>query len=742
MKNWGRMPGQVTVFVSAALFMILTLLCTSLESARVSAFRYYLKTAADSAVFSVFSNYHRELLDRYHLFFLEDNGRLAQEAETFLTYYGQPDQGLLTGGTHFFRFQTESVQLSDCVYAMDDGGRPFREEILEYMKYGLVETAAEQVRDKLDTAQQCSEVMNITKQLMPLAGQVFELENQYVQLKEHTEGISAAAVRTEQELQTVQELLEEQEKQQGKIDELEKQAASASGAQQLAGQLQVQAEKLELKGITDRLDTAVSQAEQNRKILLQLADDSDGCLKQIQEKTESLKENFTPVAAEIEEMLPRLTGVMRGAAREQADSITAYTEDSGERKKLADQTGEKLSALTAFLQENTIPELLEEINESEKKEEEKAGNEGEKTEEGEEAKQQPDGDDQLTDCLSQLREKGENLWPDQLETAEEPMETGLLDQVKELIAHGVIGLVIGEEERLSDRQIEEEELPSIAIRQEEDETGAAEPGAQAETDGSGILDSLYETAAFNEYIIQVMPSYRDSMESEEGGSYDLEYVLGTGSTDRENLGEALEKLLLLRGGMNLVYLMGDEEKKAEAGAAAAAVTGILGLAPLTELVKWLILAAWALAEAVTDVRALVQGDTVSFIKSSSEWNTALFAEKGAEAFLETEKENMASSGQSGGSGMDYLAYIRILLYLTPQDRKLYRCMDMVQWNIRRNDPDFSLSRCIYQAVLWAEVQAEQIFITLPFAGYGLSASGYRFTVSADRSYPGSDSSAK
>ena len=66
----GRLPAHITVFVSAALIMILALLCTSLESARVSALRYYMKTAADAALFSLFSEYHSELMERYHLFFL------------------------------------------------------------------------------------------------------------------------------------------------------------------------------------------------------------------------------------------------------------------------------------------------------------------------------------------------------------------------------------------------------------------------------------------------------------------------------------------------------------------------------------------------------------------------------------------------------------------------------------------------------------------------------------------------
>lgn len=135
-----RQPAQITVFVSMALVVILTLLCTSLESARVSVLRYYIRTAAESSVFSVFSEYHRELLDRYHLFFLEDDGSLEQSAREYLTYYEQPSKELMVGGMHFYPFETDELWMEESVYALDQGASPVEDEIMEYMKFGIAET--------------------------------------------------------------------------------------------------------------------------------------------------------------------------------------------------------------------------------------------------------------------------------------------------------------------------------------------------------------------------------------------------------------------------------------------------------------------------------------------------------------------------------------------------------------------------------------------------------------------------
>ena len=63
--------GQITVFVSIILMLLFAFLCVLMESARTAGARWYLQMAASSAMDSVFSQYHRELWDRYRLLFAE-----------------------------------------------------------------------------------------------------------------------------------------------------------------------------------------------------------------------------------------------------------------------------------------------------------------------------------------------------------------------------------------------------------------------------------------------------------------------------------------------------------------------------------------------------------------------------------------------------------------------------------------------------------------------------------------------
>ena len=73
--------GQITVFVSMILMLLFAFLCVLMESARTAGARWYLQMAASSSMDSVFSQYHRQLWDRYRLLFAEYETGAEMEAD-------------------------------------------------------------------------------------------------------------------------------------------------------------------------------------------------------------------------------------------------------------------------------------------------------------------------------------------------------------------------------------------------------------------------------------------------------------------------------------------------------------------------------------------------------------------------------------------------------------------------------------------------------------------------------------
>lgn len=324
-----RQPAQITVFVSMALVVILTLLCTSLESARVSVLRYYIRTAAESSVFSVFSEYHRELLDRYHLFFLEDDGSLEQSAREYLTYYEQPSKELMVGGMHFYPFETDELWMEESVYALDQGASPVEDEIMEYMKFGMVETLVDQVKDKLQMGQQCQEMMDAVDQITASAGDVLDLENQYVMLKETAEDLQFAANEAVDAYQELKPLIRAKSDLEQRVEALEKE--SDEGDEEIAASLRTELRKArkELSEVCKRLDQAVGQVRGKEKTMGELTKTSDSCLEQIQQSTERLMVQLEPPLSKLEQLKPQLSDEFLQAANQQTEAVEAYTKDNG-----------------------------------------------------------------------------------------------------------------------------------------------------------------------------------------------------------------------------------------------------------------------------------------------------------------------------------------------------------------------------------------------------------------------------
>ena len=84
--------GEVTVFVSLMLAVLLFFFQACLQSARFAFLRSQTQEALELAEYSVLSEYHRELFDRYGLLYVdlgygngqEDTGYLEQRFRSFL----------------------------------------------------------------------------------------------------------------------------------------------------------------------------------------------------------------------------------------------------------------------------------------------------------------------------------------------------------------------------------------------------------------------------------------------------------------------------------------------------------------------------------------------------------------------------------------------------------------------------------------------------------------------------------
>src|SRR5699024_5094470 len=99
--------------------------------------------------------------------------------------------------------------------------------------------------------------------------------------------------------------------------------------------------------------------------------------------------------------------------------------------------------------------------------------------------------------------------------------------------------------------------------------GGTAPGG---SHSSGASGGLAERLFTGEYCGQFFRHFLDEAPGNEMGmAYQMEYLVCGEMEDRENLGEAAARLLALREGLNLIHILGDAGKRAQARELAAVI---------------------------------------------------------------------------------------------------------------------------------------------------------------------------
>ncbi len=213
--------------------------------------------------------------------------------------------------------------------------------------------------------------------------------------------------------------------------------------------------------------------------------------------------------------------------------------------------------------------------------------------------------------------------------------------------------------------------------------------AEAEVLGGASNDAVFEA-----YVFDKCGFYGQEMEKSLL-KYQIEYILAGEDTDWKNLEYVAKKLLAWREVSNVIYILSDSAKVAEAEAMAAALTAIILCPELLVPVQYTILFAWAYVESLQDVKTLLKGGRVPVYKTASDWKTginSLFDVKGS-----------LTDDAGAGNGLNYKEYLQVMFFLENSEKTTFRTMDIMEMDIRRTpgNAGFRLDGCFdtYQAAV-------------------------------------------
>lgn len=182
---------------------------------------------------------------------------------------------------------------------------------------------------------------------------------------------------------------------------------------------------------------------------------------------------------------------------------------------------------------------------------------------------------------------------------------------------------------------------------------------------------------------------------------EAEYILKGKDNDYDNLEAVVAELTWLRMPVNYAYLLTDVEKKSEALTLATSICVVTGTEPLIEVVKYLLLGCWSYGESLYEMKILLSGEKIPYIKNNASWYTDLQSL--------TVVNNETKKVDVGLSYEDYLLLLLAKKSGSSHNIGYARILDMIEINLKKNNSAFCITDCVGAMAIQGKVKGNAMF---------------------------------
>ncbi len=304
-----------------------------------------------------------------------------------------------------------------------------------------------------------------------------------------------------------------------------------------------------------------------------------------------------------------------------------------------------------------------------------------------------------------------NIYPEDIDLeVENPME-----DVKDAKSSPLLSQVLSDGQHVSAKQISKAD----AVEQR-----TLNIGNYDSTHEAGLLDK----ALVIQYLKKYTSNFRNKAPGSHALSYEQEYLLFGKYTDEDNLKKMAGRLLLVREGMNFAYLLADHTKREQAHAMAATIAAAAGVPVAVSVIEMGLLASWAYAESIVELRTLFSGGKVAAVKSAESWTISL--PQAAVVLFQTSVKSKEVE-----KGLQYEDYLHTFLALENMEKLGSRFANLLEKNIRLYAGYEQVKLDCMVTAMEAEhaYKAQQVFLSMVTI-VGLSKKGYQYKETYQFSY--------
>jgi len=670
-KNYSA---SITVFLSLSFVLIAALILTITESARTIAQKYYMQTALNSAMESLFSEFHRPLWENYRIYALEfrDDDLLKEELQSFIKPYSD--------ARNLFPAKIEKDGFSFTGRGLLSESHYFEEEILEYMPALLAKDCIEFLGEKKNGTDIPSILEEASKKEKE-ADSIQRLQEKYAlnhydveYLEDCINNIDRFCKKTE----TLKHYA---------LYSLQTHDASLFFSYSSS-----------LKATLNSLKNTVNSYDARADLL--------------KSKVEALWNDFSAEKENLEE-----DGI--AAIETQLKSYDNYLDDGGRVRQKIDgfpAQCENLDSAIEGIEENVrrFQEYIEEERERRRKRKK------EEEDYDEDNGLQAEIDNFYNDTISTWQALTMPVYGEAV-TQINKKNKRILESIHDIGKKKLLELLLPSGKECPST----EESFSSALFSTESAANPIQVGLLGE----------YSLRFFHSYHKE--ESAHTTPYSNAKG-LEVEYLLHGKKSDYENLSAQVTSLLAFRESMNFIHIMSDPEKLEAVEEFVTSFLAITANPVVIAVFSAFVIGIWAFAQSLLDVKELLNDERVPLMHSLESWSLSLNHLLDFLSYLSGEEIPRENIGLSYEDYLRISLFTKGLLSQAKINDSMLYCMEKdIQTSIRDKEPSFRMDKCLYYLSTDAEIFSRHSLYHkgfLEMIGVNAGEEGYQSVLHSDYKY--------
>lgn len=747
--------GEITVFLSFILILLLAMLGTVLESARLSAAKCKSDRILDNSMNYVFTQYCRPLWNDYHLLFLEGENSKEAEKEQLIKYLESCENDSLYYDDEKSKFQLDLLSLNklrseieNIIYSDDMKGEIFGHEVTQYMKYQLIEKEEKERKQIMEDISQLNHVFDVIDKQLKAEKQMGKWNQIMLQIIRNIEGISVSKNgiqktwkgKIKTETVYIKQLCPAQPSQnlvginnneiwnslRGKyinpismLEKIEKKLHDLDRARREREEQEKKKEEIENKKNLHNLKTVgifkYNNPEQSKLIkkaekIIKIIDETEILISELEKEGTNIEHSMKQWEKSWNQKKEQLPSSVKTQMNKEKIQL-----DSSVQSELFSSSAiyKQVIEMKVYLKENKsiLQSLLHLKNLT-----------------------WGDGEDEIKDNLRRIqsimseikkyhiKELTFNYKNVKLEKEENPLEAIPHDLQKGILPYVVkdISKISKKKKEVKNKYSTEESIfdkkfQKSNLEGEFDKLGVFNNSFKGSKWLKKGLEKQLNSITLSKYLKKHFKNYiMNENEKETALDYEQEYILAGKNSDEKNLEAIAVRIILMRTMFNYLYLLSDKQAVEKAYITAQGIVGFTFMEPLVIFTKQIILFIWAAEESIIDTNALLLGKEIPLWKQKStfqmNYNDIFVFNK---SFVKKKVEQIPQHQSS--FNLKYENYLSFLLQLAKRESILYKTMNEIEDNIKlRYDNEFVFSNCIYGFQLSEENYLAKKFLQLPF----------------------------